>query len=443
MTHLTLIGYWRSKEAPMWPDPAEFVDHAWDEKERRLVGVYLSSGQVPWVAAGFSRCRLCDKPNGCAENTDGTYIWPEGLAHYIIDHDVRLPQIVVDHILNNQLREYSVESVEVDYDWWKSITPKMSQLTPEQTAYLVKRRSQAIRGAIFLTIIIAIVYVLLAQFIGVFGFIVFAAIIAFVWWAVLRKDAYKHKLPQEITTQKSIAPSVQETPVIPVDAPIDTYTGEYVMDPISFNATGWFEQPKAQPPRLRVWHNQSRDGIGLYYFNIPPSIPAPLEDIDRLRHHQRLEFGNTAGLIELNVILLDGVPAFRQIIKIPQTPTGITYLGGYTIPRRDFSFALRIQCQEYGTTGIREAFVMARLLETGQLSLSQVKADGAASMNETNWASDPYDPSFKGAILRNLAEDEQYDALFPDHPLSRLRHYINQLEPTIRIADEVKKSAPL
>jgi hypothetical protein len=98
MNALRLIGYWRSAREPDWPDPRDFVDTAWDDAERDLVATYLETGRVPAIQLGYSTCRLCDCENGCAELTDGTYLWPEGLSHYLREHAVRLPVEVVGHI---------------------------------------------------------------------------------------------------------------------------------------------------------------------------------------------------------------------------------------------------------------------------------------------------------------------------------------------------------
>ena len=113
-----LIGYWRSESDDRWPDPATFVDEGWDDDERRLVAAYLEEGFTPWAAAGFSPCRLCGKPNGSAELTDGVYLWPEGLAHYVREHAVRLPQEVIQHISS---RYDELEELEVDRDWWATV----------------------------------------------------------------------------------------------------------------------------------------------------------------------------------------------------------------------------------------------------------------------------------------------------------------------------------
>jgi len=204
------------------------------------------------------------------------------------------------------------------------------------------------------------------------------------------------------------------------------------MEAISFKTTGWREQP-SEPPH-RIWHNDTGDGLGLYYFGIAPDIPAPLENIDQLRQSYRLPPQANSGLVELTVIQLDTIPALKLIMKVAQVPHGMTYLGSFTIPRRDFSYVLKVQCMEYGITGIREAVVWAQELARGRVLISQDK-------RLINWSADPYEPTFEGPVLRNVADDERYDSQFPNHPLSRVRRYLNELESTIAISNAVKHSA--
>ncbi|MDD9940869.1 MAG: hypothetical protein OXU20_07535 [Myxococcales bacterium] len=118
---LRLIGYWRSDDEPEWPDPKDFVDQEWDERERDIVVSHLQDGRAVWAQCGLSPCRFCGKPNGSAELSDGVYIWPEGLAHYLVEHGVRLPQEFVDHV-NAQCD--ALEQTRVDSTWWRRVTPR-------------------------------------------------------------------------------------------------------------------------------------------------------------------------------------------------------------------------------------------------------------------------------------------------------------------------------
>jgi hypothetical protein len=117
---LILIGYWNGGhgERP-WPDVREFIDESWDDAERFDVGTYLRNGLVARAWMGYSPCRLCDTTtNGNLDLTDGTYIWPEGLAHYVLDHRVRLPDEFVQHV---HAQNAFTDDVSVDDSWWRSL----------------------------------------------------------------------------------------------------------------------------------------------------------------------------------------------------------------------------------------------------------------------------------------------------------------------------------
>lgn len=114
---LILIGYWRD-DAGNWPDPTHFIDPSWDDIDRQMVAAYLSRGFYARNYMGFSACRICGKDNGAHEYSDGTYVWPEGLSHYVEDHGVRLPEKFVDHALR---QAEHLETAERDEDWWRTI----------------------------------------------------------------------------------------------------------------------------------------------------------------------------------------------------------------------------------------------------------------------------------------------------------------------------------
>ena len=122
MTKLILIGYWRGADDPNWPDPAKFVDPDWDQDERDLVAVYLGAGTEIEMYMGFSHCRLCEKrDNGSRELTDGVYVWPEGLKHYVADHNVRLPRRFVEHV--RRRTTFGLRHQIYDSSWWQTVTP--------------------------------------------------------------------------------------------------------------------------------------------------------------------------------------------------------------------------------------------------------------------------------------------------------------------------------
>jgi hypothetical protein len=116
---ITLIGYWEGPSEPGWPRVEDFVDRDWDEMERDIVASYLEEGFVPWVECGMSECRFCGAANGSAERSDGVYVWPEGLAHYVREHGVRPPVSVIRHIVGRFLEMHPQRE---DSIWWRTAT---------------------------------------------------------------------------------------------------------------------------------------------------------------------------------------------------------------------------------------------------------------------------------------------------------------------------------
>jgi hypothetical protein len=97
------VGYWRSPKEPHFPHPGDFVDESWDTAERRKVIEYLEeSYQIPMFSFGYSWCRMgcADVPTdiGTQDLTDGVWLYPEGLVHYMRHHAVRPPEAFLEHL---------------------------------------------------------------------------------------------------------------------------------------------------------------------------------------------------------------------------------------------------------------------------------------------------------------------------------------------------------
>jgi hypothetical protein len=188
------LGFWKSLEERKWPDPLNSVDASWDPEERAKVIAYLESGHVAQVYFGKSWCRLgCEHKQrradgkvrnffeayggseqsweerlktrklavqqsedanmkgdevrvdmGSIERTDGIYVWPEGLTHYVKEHNVRLPQEFVDHVLREGSLEprekQELHKYEIDGSWWLRSTNLKDLLTkPTELDELRKR----------------------------------------------------------------------------------------------------------------------------------------------------------------------------------------------------------------------------------------------------------------------------------------------------------------
>ena len=104
------VGLWVARQSldtsacVGWIHPRHLKTPGWRPHQRQAILAYLSSG-AQWAGyRGRSTCRFDDCTEtdlGSTDQTDGVWVWPEGLAHYVEAHDVRLPdaftQTMIDH----------------------------------------------------------------------------------------------------------------------------------------------------------------------------------------------------------------------------------------------------------------------------------------------------------------------------------------------------------
>jgi hypothetical protein len=125
---LTLIGCWITElDDQRLPAPQEFVGHM-PAADRARLADYLAAGKVHEAYLGYSWCRFeCGIPArqmGTQLLADGTWAWPEGLAHYVREHEVLLPAEFISHALSKGIPlrsgedSQSPEGDPVDESFW-------------------------------------------------------------------------------------------------------------------------------------------------------------------------------------------------------------------------------------------------------------------------------------------------------------------------------------
>lgn len=188
---------------------------------------------------------------------------------------------------------------------------------------------------------------------------------------------------------------------------------------IRFDTTGYEARGELITGQLRAWYTPEGDGLGLFFFAAPPDMPAGARTADDLRAAHAAEIRPSGGrIVEVSTLPIDGCQAVKVIFKTAQEPSGLTYVGSVTIPFRDFSFVIKIQCEEHSPTGLRETILLNRRLAAGEMPTLDV--DGR--MQLPGW-----DP-----------DHESFDAEFPWHPLSRLRKVLGHVAGTVTIDAGVK-----
>jgi len=91
---LNLLGYWKARLDDDYPCPQE-LEAELPQGFRAQVLSYLEEPpgafELPEKQWGVSWCRYgCEQANGSGELSDGVWVWPEGLAHYVRHHNLGL-----------------------------------------------------------------------------------------------------------------------------------------------------------------------------------------------------------------------------------------------------------------------------------------------------------------------------------------------------------------
>jgi hypothetical protein len=169
----------------------------------------------------------------------------------------------------------------------------------------------------------------------------------------------------------------------------------------------------------RIWFLPEGGGFGLYLFQKPPDLPPKLASTIELRDFYTRSMGDGMKVVECRILSLDEIPAVWLIGKTSEALSGAgIYVGSITIPFRDFSFVIKMQCHEHGVTGMREALLVAEALRNGT---GRVEGD-------------------KFVLNEGISfDDEQFDAKIPKHPLSRVRRELRTIADSLRIDASVKK----
>ena len=188
-------------------------------------------------------------------------------------------------------------------------------------------------------------------------------------------------------------------------------------DSVTFEASRY--QLQGDRDGVRVWFLPEGGGVGLYFFPRRPDLPTAAST-DQLREFYTAQMGGQLQVVECRVLPLDGVRSIWLIAKgLDEQTRSAVYLGSLTIPFREFSFVIKIQCQEQGVTGMREALLVDEALRNGT---GRIEGERFVPIG---WSFD----------------DEQFDDRLPQHPLSRVRRELHHIASSVRIEPTVREEA--
>lgn len=199
---------------------------------------------------------------------------------------------------------------------------------------------------------------------------------------------------------------------------------------ISIPKLGWNEVKNDK--QIKQWINPEQTvALSVNFFDKQPDLPT-IKDIDKLRGFYRNQIiTHKGGLIEVEKINIKGFDVIRTIFKIPQDPSGMTYIASLTIPFDKYSFVVKIQAPEVDVSGVRDNVLAMKLLNEGKISKGENGYIG--------WFCDPYKSDFKEGYLMNKSEEVKYDADFPIHPLTIARKLLANIESEMEFGNELEK----
>lgn len=103
-----------------------------------------------------------------------------------------------------------------------------------------------------------------------------------------------------------------------------------------------------------------------------------------------------------------------SIVKTKDEPSGVQYFMLMHVAYEDIAINVNGHFIEAGMTGMRDTMIWELARREGL----------ASSTDNSKWMFDPYDKTLKRPYLMNLSEKEEYDEMFPDHPLSQCRKFV-------------------
>jgi len=68
-----------------------------------MIEAYLQSGNLVAASPISTKCHLCSHEIDTSKVflTDGVWMWPKDLGHYVLEHNLQLPETFLDHIRQN------------------------------------------------------------------------------------------------------------------------------------------------------------------------------------------------------------------------------------------------------------------------------------------------------------------------------------------------------
>mgnify|MGYP001154515238 CR=1 FL=1 len=144
---------------------------------------------------------------------------------------------------------------------------------------------------------------------------------------------------------------------------------------------------------------------------------------------------SNGGILLTEIVEIDNIRGIKNILKAPQA-LGMRYMGAYLFPFKNCSFGVKFITEEFEQIGLRESLIAAEFFDGMDIPVNQTEK------LEEGWYKDPYQSTFKKGTPMSIAERAEYDTRFPEHPLTKLRTWMEELEQNLTFDEKVHKLKP-
>ena len=108
---LTIVGYWGT-----WGNDTKLPKPNSANYNVSLVADKLKNSDYLRGYRGVSTCRICGESVGAGELTNYEYVFPDGLSHYVEEHEIELPNFLVESLMKEHTPSPELNNVKVAND---------------------------------------------------------------------------------------------------------------------------------------------------------------------------------------------------------------------------------------------------------------------------------------------------------------------------------------
>lgn len=210
------------------------------------------------------------------------------------------------------------------------------------------------------------------------------------------------------------------------------------IDSLTFDLTNCSLEEQSE--NHRMWVN-SVDVAHKLQFDIGPiDWPFDLTDSTAGAEYYRRQCEELGGaMLSLEVTMTAGVAALRGLFKY-RAPNSIAmyYVGILWLPFQECRFQINVEAMETGLTGAREA--VALIVDRDSFPSPSLDTPPLHFENGEVWESFRPPESVPGHQWPS--DNEQYDELLPNHPLSKVRRRLTEVMATLELDASAKSLTP-